>query len=141
MTGPEIFSLVKEKKTKIEDLFDPTTFVLNKEVEALYKEIDELQANCPHNFVDGVCEYCGKEEQKMSITLYKSATCPQCKVAKMKLDKKGLTYEEVYVENMDAAALAECGIMSIPTLVVNGEKITSVRAIASWIDAQEASNG
>ena len=32
MTGLEIFSLVEEKKKKIEDLIDPTTFVLNHEV-------------------------------------------------------------------------------------------------------------
>ena len=30
---PEIFSLVKAKRKKIEDLLDPTTFVLNKDEE------------------------------------------------------------------------------------------------------------
>ena len=33
----------------------------------------------------------------MNITLYKSATCPQCKVAKIKLDQKGLSYVEKYI--------------------------------------------
>lgn len=62
MTGIEVFNLVKEKKDKIEDLFDPTSFVLNLEVQQLEAEIDELQAQCPHNFTNGVCEFCGKEE-------------------------------------------------------------------------------
>ena len=63
MNGLEIFSLVSKKKQRIEELFDPTTFVLNKEVEALQQDIAELQKNCPHEFSEGVCKYCGKEEK------------------------------------------------------------------------------
>ena len=43
----------------------------------------------------------------MNIVLYKSTTCPQCKVVKMKLDKKGLVYEEKLTDNMTPAELAE----------------------------------
>lgn len=77
----------------------------------------------------------------MNIILYKSATCPQCKIVKAKLDKKGIPYTEVYVENMSSAELDMAGIKGIPTLVVDNEKINSVRAIAQWIDAQEVNNG
>ena len=63
MNGLEIFSLVSKKKQRIEELFDPTTFVLNKEVEALQQDIAELQKDCPHEFDEGVCKYCGKEEK------------------------------------------------------------------------------
>ena len=62
MTGSEIFSLVTIKRALLEDLIDPTSFVLNPEVENIRKEIEELQKNCPHEFVDGECKYCGKEE-------------------------------------------------------------------------------
>jgi hypothetical protein len=62
MTGSEIFSLVTVKRALLEDLIDPTSFVLNPEVENIRKEIEELQKNCPHEFVDGECKYCGKEE-------------------------------------------------------------------------------
>lgn len=62
MTGSEIFSLVTVKRALLEDLIDPTSFVLNPEVETIRKEIEELQKNCPHEFVDGECKYCGKEE-------------------------------------------------------------------------------
>lgn len=63
MNGPEIFSLVTKKKERIEELFDPTTFVLNKEAQKLQEEITELQENCPHEFNEGICKYCGKEEK------------------------------------------------------------------------------
>lgn len=63
MNGLEIFSLISKKKQRIEELFDPTTFVLNKEVEALQQDIAELQKDCPHEFNEGVCKYCGKEEK------------------------------------------------------------------------------
>lgn len=77
----------------------------------------------------------------MNIVLYKSATCPQCKVAKMKLDKKGLPYTEVYIENLSSAELEEAGVKGIPTLFVDGEKITNISTISKWIDAQEVTNG
>lgn len=69
----------------------------------------------------------------MNIILFKSTTCPQCKVAKMKLEKKGLPF----IEEMDMNVMAEYGVNSIPTLLVNGEKITGIRNISNWIDAQE----
>ena len=39
MTGNEIFNLVETKKQEIEDLFDPTTFVLNPKIQELEKLI------------------------------------------------------------------------------------------------------
>ena len=77
----------------------------------------------------------------MEIKLYKSATCPQCKVAKTKLDKKGIVYSENYIEDMDTAALAEAGVKSIPTLVVDGEVIAPLKKICNWIEEQEVTNG
>ena len=77
----------------------------------------------------------------MNIVLYKSSTCPQCKVAKAKLDKKGLQYKEVYIDNMSPAELAAANVKSIPTLFINDKKITEIRTICKWIDAQETANG
>ena len=73
----------------------------------------------------------------MNIILYKSTTCPQCKVVKMKLDRKGLPYTEKLVDNMTAAELAEAGIKGIPTIFVDGEKMTNLREMTKWVDAQE----
>ena len=63
MTGLEIYEKVEQKLKKMMELFDPTTFVLNKESEQLAKEIGELQAQCPHEYVNGVCKFCRKENK------------------------------------------------------------------------------
>ena len=73
----------------------------------------------------------------MNIILYKSTTCPQCKVVKMKLDKKGLPYTEKLTDNMTPAELDETGIRGIPTMFVDGEKMTNLREMTKWIDSQE----
>ena len=77
----------------------------------------------------------------MNIVLYKSTTCPQCKVVKMKLDKKGLPYTEKLIDDMTPAELAAANIKSIPTIFVDGEKMTNIREISNWINAQEVTNG
>lgn len=77
----------------------------------------------------------------MNIVLYKSTTCPQCKVVKMKLDKKGLPYTEKLVDDMTPAELAEADVKGIPTMFVDGEKMTNPRLMCKWIDAQEVTNG
>ena len=81
----------------------------------------------------------------MNIVLYKSATCPQCKVAKVKLDQKGISYTEMYVEDMSATLLEDAGIKSIPTLVIEDElsttKLTTLRDISNWINILEVNNG
>ena len=63
MDGLAIFSKVEEKKKRLEDILDPTIFVLNPEAERLQQEITELQEKCPHVFIKNVCKYCGKEEE------------------------------------------------------------------------------
>lgn len=70
----------------------------------------------------------------MNITLYKSATCPQCKVVKMKLEKKGIPF----TEEMDISVMESRGVCGIPTLEVDGELITNLRDINNWVNAQEA---
>lgn len=72
----------------------------------------------------------------MEITLYKSATCPQCKVVKMKLEKKGIPF----TEEMDLAVMEARGVRGIPTLEVDGNLITSMIEINKWVNAQEAQN-
>ena len=63
LDGLTIFTKVEDKKKRLEEIFDPTTFVLNKEAKQLQQEITELQEICPHVFQIGICKYCGKEEK------------------------------------------------------------------------------
>lgn len=73
----------------------------------------------------------------MNIILYKSLTCPQCKVIQAKLDKKGIAYEMI----TDVDVMTARGIKGIPTLEVDGERITKLTDINKWVNAQEAVNG
>lgn len=62
MTNLEIFQQVDSRMKRIRELVTPDTFILNKEIVALRKEIKEFQKKCPHISVDenGVCKYCLK---------------------------------------------------------------------------------
>lgn len=63
MTGLEIFARVKSNKKKIEDLLDYSTFVLNPEIVRLEEENKALQSMCKHEFIQGTCKFCDKEEE------------------------------------------------------------------------------
>ena len=54
----EIKKRIDELSLEIEQLMDPTTFVLNPRIGEINKEIRALQAQCKHSFVNGVCEFC-----------------------------------------------------------------------------------
>ena len=62
MTRDEIRNKVLFNEMKIKELLDPSIFILQPEVEKLEKEIAELQAQCDHEFENGVCTICGIAE-------------------------------------------------------------------------------
>ena len=70
--------------------------------------------------------------------LFATKTCPNCKVAAALLDKAGIKYSKVYVEdNPDLAK--ELGLKQAPTLIVKRagetEKIVNVSNIKKYIEA------
>ncbi len=70
--------------------------------------------------------------------LFATKTCPNCKVAAALLDKAGIKYTKVYVEdNPDLAT--QLGLKQAPTLFVqsagNTEKIVNVSNIKKYIEA------
>lgn len=69
----------------------------------------------------------------MNVTLYKTTTCPQCKVVKIKLERKGIPYEEI----SDLTILEEKGITAVPTLEVDGVRMSNIREISDWVAEQE----
>lgn len=60
--GEEIKKLIQEKNDEIHSLLNPNIFTLNNQVRDLMEEIADLQNNCPHNFIDGYCEFCNCRE-------------------------------------------------------------------------------
>ena len=65
------------------------------------------------------------------VTLYKTPTCPRCKVLMIKLDKAGIQYDIVD----DMSTMAERGIKQAPILEVNGE-LLDLTAANNWINGQ-----
>ena len=47
---------------EIHSLLNPNIFTLNNQVRDLMEEIADLQNHCPHNFIDGYCEFCNCRE-------------------------------------------------------------------------------
>jgi ribonucleoside-triphosphate reductase len=73
--------------------------------------------------------------------LFKTATCPNCKMAEKFLNDAGIIYETVYANEQPELA-KEYGIMQAPTLVVikdgKMEKIANVSNIRKFIDSVKA---
>lgn len=62
MTPEEIRDKINFNNKEIEKLLDPSIFILQPKVEMLMKDNENLRSICTHEFKDGVCIYCGKEE-------------------------------------------------------------------------------
>lgn len=68
------------------------------------------------------------------MTVFSSATCPKCKVLKMKLDKAGLTYE--VNENIEEAAAL--GIKTLPYLQMSDGTLLDFSGALAFIKDMEA---
>ena len=74
--------------------------------------------------------------KQSGVVLFTTKTCPNCKVAMSLLDKAGIKYEKLYVEENQKLA-EEYGLKQVPTLIVaNGnsyDKYVSVPEIKKFI--------
>lgn len=55
---------IDENNKIIESLMTPNQFTLNNTIAKLLKENSKLQKHCNHEFEDGYCIYCYKEEHE-----------------------------------------------------------------------------
>ena len=68
--------------------------------------------------------------KSMKIKIYKTTTCPYCKMEAEYLVSKGITFEEIYVDKDPGAfqeMIAESGQMGVPFTIItkdDGSKIT-----------------
>ncbi len=80
-------------------------------------------------------------EGEDKIILFKTETCPNCKMAERFLDAAGIAYEKVYADR-DAEATTHYGITQAPTLLVvsggQAQKIVNVSNIRKFIETQKA---
>ena len=77
-----------------------------------------------------------------TVLLFKTQTCPNCKIATTLLDKAGIKYE-ILDASMHPDLVSKYEIMQAPTLVVTSgdsyEKIRGVSDIKSWIQNVQVS--
>lgn len=67
------------------------------------------------------------------VTLYTSDTCGICRMVKMKLEKKGIPYQNE--KNVDA--LLKKGIQRLPVLQLeDGSMMENISDINNWVNAQ-----
>ena len=62
MNKQQIHEKVLYNNKKIQELLDPSVFILQLEVQTLMEDNEYLKSICPHEFVNGVCTICGKVE-------------------------------------------------------------------------------
>ncbi len=107
-------------------------------------DIKNSQLNRADRTVDHAhCECCKSQDEvsldaDTTLLLFATKTCPKCKIAAQLMDKKGISYEKVYVEeNRDFAT--ELQLKQAPTLVVKkGDeygKIADLPAIKEFIES------
>lgn len=62
MNNLEIKKQIDECYALMQENFNPSCFVLNKQTITLMEKVSSLQNLCNHSFVDGKCEFCYREE-------------------------------------------------------------------------------
>jgi glutaredoxin len=66
----------------------------------------------------------------MDLIVYSSSWCPDCRTAKRFLDKHGIAYKEVNIENTPGAAeevIRHAGKRAIPQFVIDGRWVQPYR--------------
>ena len=58
----EIKARVSQLTEELNRVITPGIFTLNGRVGEILDELESLQKRCNHNFVNGICEFCEKEE-------------------------------------------------------------------------------
>jgi glutaredoxin len=83
----------------------------------------------------------GRIEKIMKLTVYSSATCPDCREAKRFLAKHNITYKEIDVASTPGAIeeiVKRTGKQAIPQFVIDGEWVQPYRAGKGFLYAEMA---
>lgn len=62
--GLEIKEKIDANNKLIESALRPNQFTLNNTIASLLLENDSLQQQCPHEYEEGYCIYCYKQEEE-----------------------------------------------------------------------------
>ena len=97
------------------------------------KVYNPAKFNEPHGQVASEIKFDEAPAQE-GITLYTTATCPNCKMVKMLLDKAGIAYETVVADASTKALFEANGVKTAPTLIANGQKFENASNIKKFIE-------
>ena len=64
MTHSETRARVDELNRLMQEKMNPIIFVVDPLIMQYSNEIDEIQANCQHEFENGMCKYCDTVQPK-----------------------------------------------------------------------------
>ena len=84
------------------------------------KNYDIKNSKLKHEKCECKCEESKKNEKVDALTLFTTKTCPNCKMAKMLLDKAGIKYNVIDAEE-NAELTNKFGVKKAPTLIVPTE--------------------
>lgn len=68
------------------------------------------------------------------IVLYRTPTCPKCKVLETKLHDKHIAFTEC----TDVEKMQEMGMTEVPQLQIDGGVLMNFGAAVRWVNGQEA---
>ncbi len=113
------------KDRKVYDIFNSS---LKKEE----RTVDHVHCDC------GCAEKAVAADKDAKFVLFATKTCPKCKIAAQLLEKAGIAYEKLFVEeNVELAT--ELGLKQAPTLVIYkgdvAEKIADLPSIKTFIES------
>lgn len=97
------------------------------------KVYNPAKFNEPHGQVASEIKFDEAPAQE-GITLYTTATCPNCKMVKMLLDKAGIAYETIVADASTKALFEANGVKTAPTLIANGQKFENASNIKKFIE-------
>ena len=103
------------------------------------KEYDIANSHLTHNGCKHEECGCEKKEEVLDNVLFTTPTCPNCKMAKMILDKAGVKYSVVDATKETELA-KKYGVMKAPTMFVNSQgkqlKLDNVSDIKRYIEGK-----
>ena len=91
------------------------------------------RSGCPCD-TDKAEDYDTAESSAEAVMLFATKTCPKCKVAASMLDKAGIEYTKVYVEDNEELARS-LELRQAPTLVVGDKKFVEIAGVRQFIDS------
>ena len=115
----------KSQEYKERKVYNISTDIINSYTETAEKAEDSV----------GCCE--APAEPTEGILLFATKTCPNCKVVMSMLDRAGVKYEKLYVEENEQKA-RELGLRQAPTLIVyrggKADKFVNISGVKEYLN-------